>query len=180
GTACHARRRGGAAERARRIVLIGSIQQVPDRSGFRAEPRARLPDRLGRFEAPPLGLLLLSFRDESREIARPAERITDLVEVEEEDLLAVAQDTVSHEAGAKGPGRPADVGVVAAIEPVVVLLGQRTGRARGREDLLKPREIVGTIRERLPCTCRDLIRARAHLRAPDLRILRGGAKPLPD
>src|SRR5882762_3357400 len=119
---------------------------MPDRRGLRRPPRVLLPEGLRRFQASPLGLLLLSFHDQRREISRCAKHVADFIQIEKEDLLSVLDDTVAHEARAECSRGPADVGVIAAVEPVVVLLGQWTGPARGREDLFEAREIAGSVR----------------------------------
>ena len=153
---------------------------MPYRSGLRGSRRVQLPDRLRCFEQPPPGLLRLALGDERREIARLAERVADLIHVEKEDLLAIAKDTVPNESVAEGSRGPAHVGVVASVEPVVVLLGQRSGRACDRQDFLEPREIPRPVRQRFPCMRRDLVGPPPKPGAPDLRILRGGEKALRD
>src|SRR5207244_4242462 len=97
--ACDTGRRWSPTQRARRIVLHLAIEQVPYRSGLRAEAGVRVSDRLWRFEAPPPLLLRLALGDQRGEIAWRAQRVTDLVEIQQEDLLAVAKDAVAHETG---------------------------------------------------------------------------------
>jgi hypothetical protein len=115
-------------------------------------------------------LLLFSRGDQRREIARVAERVADLVDIQKEDLLAVADDPVTHQASAERSRGHADVRVIAAVEPVVVLLGQRTRRACRREHLLESREIVRTVRERHSRAGRNFIRPPAKRCAPNSRV----------
>jgi len=70
--------------------------------------------------------------------------------------------------------------MVAAVEPVVVFLGERAGRARGREHLFEPREILRTIRQRRPGLRSELICAPAKARPPDLRVFRRNEEALRD
>src|SRR5207245_11040690 len=126
GTPRLSRRRGRAAQRARRIVLLRPVKEVPERTGFRWSCGVDLSDGLRRLELPRPRLLRRALGDQRREIARFAKRIADLLEIEQEDLLAVADDAVAHETSAERTCGPADVGVIAAVKPVVVLLGQGT------------------------------------------------------
>src|SRR5256886_4415407 len=147
------------------------MEEMPDRDRSRHRCCVLLPKRLRRFEPAPLGLLLLTFRDQGREISRFAERIADLIDIQEEDLLAVFDHSVPGEAGAEPSRGPADVGVVAAVEPVVVLLRQRTGRACRHEHLLEPCEVGGSARERPSRVRLYFVRSAAKPGVSDTRIL---------
>src|SRR2546430_17683204 len=104
------------------------MEEMPDRDRSRHRCCVLLPKRLRRLEPAPLGLLLLAFRDQGREVSRFAERIADLIDIQEEDLLAVFDHAVPREAGAEPSRGPAHVGVVAAGLPGGWLPPRRGGR----------------------------------------------------
>ena len=70
--------------------------------------------------------------------------------------------------------------MVAPVKPVVVLLGQRPSRARGREHFLKPLEIRGPVREGDPRLPGDLVRATPQPGVSDVGLLDRGRQSAGD
>src|SRR5438309_11223751 len=75
---------------------------------------------------------------------------------------------------------PAHLRLIPAIDPVVVLLGERPGRARRREHLREARQISRPAREPLACRTRDLVGVRAESREPLIGTLAVPGKTLRD
>ena len=74
-----------------------------------------------------------------------AERALQLVDVEEPDVFRGLKLHVGHEPGADRQHEATQDRLDLPVEVVVVLLGERSDRARDRERVLETCEIVGTI-----------------------------------
>src|SRR5436309_6477648 len=132
-------RRGDPLERVLVVLRDGVVERNPLERDARRDGSVSgrwSADRFRSSETPPSCELVTPARDELAERLRHPDRARYLGHVEEEDLVRRSERAIRHEPFTKRETEAPNMGLRDAVDPVVVLLGERPGAHRRGDDLL--------------------------------------------